>query len=84
MSNALAHVAERDVAHAHPVHPLPAHVGLVDRLQLRVGLWLLLRGSQRVQRLSDHRAHDLLVRNERAREARELAAVRARALWPRP
>ncbi|KAA9149933.1 hypothetical protein F6B41_24335 [Microbacterium lushaniae] len=71
---------ERDVLHelrslAHGVRP-------IDRLSLRLGLWLLLRGTRSVPRGQAHAAHSRAHSAERAREARELATQRMAALLP--
>lgn len=55
-------------------------LALVDRLSLRLGLWLLLRGARSLDRTRDHdsRAHDLAAAS--ARTAREQAAQREHLL----
>lgn len=57
---------------AHGVRITPA-----ERLSLRIGLWLLLRSESRINRARDGDVHALHRANERARQARELAAQRA-------
>lgn len=59
----------------------PAHVSLADRASMRLGLWLLVRSAEHAQHRADPEAHALRVRNERSREARELAFERERPLW---
>ena len=46
-----------------------------DRLSLRIGLWLILRGERRLHRAADHLQHARVHANERARLARESAAA---------
>lgn len=55
-------------------------IALIDRLTLRVGLWLLLRGTRRITATLDREAAARLVDNARSREARERAAERAHHL----
>jgi hypothetical protein len=54
-----------------------AHPSIADRLSLRIGLWLLLRGERRIARRRDHDIHELERRNALERESRESAATRA-------
>ena len=84
MSNLTTDVRRRDdVARHLPSLPAPpAHVGLADRLALRLGLWLLVHSTERVRHRTDRAARARRVRNERDREARELAYERRRLLWP--
>lgn len=59
----------------------PRHVSLVDRVALRVGLWLLVRSTERAHDRLDHAVHADRRRLDREREARELAYQRERLLW---
>lgn len=69
---------QRDLAQQHPALDAPrAHVSLSDRLALRLGLWLLVRSTARVQHRTAHSEHTERVRRERDREARELAYERS-------
>lgn len=54
-------------------------VSAIDRLSLRLGLWLLLRAERRAQSRADRDEQALrtLARDERARAERESALVRA-------
>lgn len=59
---------------------LAPRISPLDRLSLRLGLWLLLRSTRSVRRV---RSHDVQVQaraNERARLSRERAAERLRLL----
>ncbi|MDN3494547.1 hypothetical protein QL996_01280 [Planococcus sp. APC 4015] len=72
--------------HPPTVHPLPdaaAPLGLVDRVSLRLGLWLLLRSARNARRHADHGQHARRVHADRGRLAREAAALRLLALAPR-
>ncbi len=60
--------------------PPHRHVGLADRLSLRLGLWLLLRSARQNESRSDRVAHAGRLRTECEREARELAAQHDRLL----
>ena len=57
-----------------------AHLTLADRLELRVGLWLLLRSARRVDRRQDHADHARRLVNSRSQTGREHDALRAHAL----
>ena len=57
-----------------------ARLSFADRLQLRFGLWLLLRGTRRLGAASDHTDHGRRVANVRSRTDREHTALRAHAL----
>lgn len=82
MSQQNLHVRERpDVTeHLPSLHAPPAHVTLADRLALRLGLWLLVHSTARVQHRASHTEHALRLHRERSREARELA--HQRLVWP--
>lgn len=84
MSNLSTDVRHRtEVARHLPSLPAPPrHVSLTDRLSLRLGLWLLVRSVEHAEHRADHAAQSLRVRNERDREAREVAFARERLLWP--
>lgn len=57
---------------------------LADRLELRIGLWLLLRSARRRQRRRErdghYSAHARILLHERSRLDREHCALRAYAL----
>jgi hypothetical protein len=57
-----------------------AHVTLAERLELRVGLWLLLRSARRLDSARDHEDHSRRLRNSRLLADREHGALRAYAL----
>jgi len=57
-----------------------AHLTLADRIELRVGLWLLLRSTRRLDSARDHHEHARLLANARQLAAREHAAFRRDAL----
>ncbi len=61
---------------------VPRHVRFSDRLAMRVGLWLLVRGAERARHRADSTAQADRLRLAREREAREFAAVRERLQWP--
>ncbi|KAA9110784.1 hypothetical protein [Microbacterium rhizomatis] len=63
---------ERHRLLSHPPH-LGPRPSLSDRLAMRIGLWLLLRGERRLRLGTDHTEHARLFANERAREVRERA-----------
>lgn len=76
---------------AQPVHPafdwneldsISVRVSPLDRLSLRLGVWLLLRGARHVRPARTHASQlrDLSVAREL--EARERRAARERALAP--
>ncbi len=50
-------------------------LALADRLSLRVGLWLLLRGARRADRGRDHEGHIRDLAAASARSAREQSAA---------
>lgn len=65
---------------------LPEHTArlpLVDRASLRVGVWLLLRSARNARRHADHTVHAHRMTSDRARSAREAAALRLHQLAPR-
>lgn len=81
MSNLDSSVLARpDLAHTaltlSALSPPSAHVGLADRLSLRLGLWLLLRSARQHSRRTDRVAHAIRLRTHLEREARERAAQR--------
>lgn len=43
----------------------------VDRLTLRLGLWLLLRSTRRIRPVHDHEGHARALVSQRARDARD-------------
>jgi hypothetical protein len=57
-----------------------ARLTLVDRLELRVGLWLLLRSARRRDSARDHSDHARRVVNHRSLDDRHHDALRAHAL----
>lgn len=57
-----------------------AHLTLADRLELRVGLWLLLRSARRRDNARDHRDRARRAENARLLNDRHHAALRAHAL----
>ena len=57
-----------------------AHLTFADRLELRVGLWLLLRSARRQQSARDHADHARRHVNHRSLNDRHHAALRAHAL----
>ncbi|GAA1848086.1 hypothetical protein ACFQZV_08380 [Microbacterium koreense] len=62
-----------------------SHLTFVDRLSLRVGFWLLLRGARRArQRRTDHTTQAERVSTARTLATREYATVRLHQLGPRP
>ncbi|MCK6065631.1 MULTISPECIES: hypothetical protein [Microbacterium] len=73
-------LAEHDVL--HELRSLAHDVRLIDRMSLRLGLWLLLRGTRSIQPIPYRDAHTRRRSALRAREARELAAQRMAALLP--
>jgi hypothetical protein len=52
-------------------------VSLLDRLSLRLGLWLLLRSERRIRRVRSYEHYRQLVAAENRRESRLLLAVSA-------
>ncbi|MFL1999393.1 MULTISPECIES: hypothetical protein [unclassified Microbacterium] len=63
--------AEHDLLRA-VVHP-GVRISLVDRLSLRLGLWLLLRSTRRIHRVRDHADHARLLALHRAEQERARA-----------
>jgi len=57
-----------------------ARLTLADRLELRVGFWLLLRSARRQDRARDHDDQARRLVNDRLRVDREHAALRANVL----
>ena len=57
-----------------------AHLTLAERLELRVGLWLLLRSARRHGSAHDHEDRSRRLRNSRSLSAREHDALRTHAL----
>jgi len=57
-----------------------ARLPLADRLELRVGLWLLLRSTRRLDSARSHDDHRRRLANERSRADRESASLRAQSL----
>lgn len=56
------------------------HLTLTDRLELRVGLWLLLRSARRQKSARDHTDHARRLVNHRSLTDRHHDALRAHAL----
>jgi hypothetical protein len=56
------------------------HLTLTDRLELRVGLWLLLRSARRQKSARDRDDHARRLVNHRSRDDRHHDALRAHAL----
>jgi hypothetical protein len=54
-----------------PALPASAHVSLVDRTSLRLGLWLLLRSARSTERRADRDARLRLLETHRVLEERE-------------
>lgn len=50
-----------------------ARISPLDRLSLRLGLWLLLRSTRRIRRMRDHVDHAHLLARQRAEQERERA-----------
>lgn len=57
-----------------------ARLTLADRLELRVGLWLVLRSARRQESARDHADHARRLGNHRSLADRNHAALRAHAL----
>ena len=57
-----------------------AHVRLTDRLELRIGLWLLLRSTRRLDAARNDHDHARKLHDLRTRIEREHAALRVHAL----
>ena len=57
-----------------------ARLTLPDRLELRIGLWLLLRSARRLDSARDHSGHARRLVNDRLRDSRHHEALRAHAL----
>lgn len=55
-------------------------VAFVDRLSLRIGIWLLLRSTRNIDRAHDHATRARTLANSRACEARERHALREHLL----
>jgi hypothetical protein len=51
-------------------------ISFLDRLSLRLGLWLLLRSTRRIHRVRDHADHARLLAEHRAGEERARTAAR--------
>lgn len=87
MNTTLSHVRslDRDEQYLRDdLASLPRHLSAIDRLSLRLGLWLLLRGTRRIARARTHDDHARLLAAQRARDARERAAQREQAVrWMR-
>ncbi len=60
----------------------PRHVRLLDRIAMRVGLWLLVRGAERARARTDYATHTHRSRLARERETREITTIQQRLLWP--
>lgn len=87
MSKLLVDVRTLDL---HPPHHLSAPttpgapLSLTDRASLRLGLWLLLRGTRRAHRRADPHHRARLLANERHLDDHRQATLRLHQLWPRP
>jgi len=57
-----------------------ARLTLPNRLELRIGLWLLLRSARRLDSARDHSDHARRLVNARLRDGRNHDALRAHAL----
>ncbi|MCR2763658.1 hypothetical protein NQ152_09065 [Microbacterium sp. zg.B48] len=57
-----------------------ARLALADRLELRLGLWLLLRSSRRLDSARDHGDHTRRLVNARSRDGRLHDTFRSHAL----
>jgi hypothetical protein len=57
-----------------------ANLRFADRLELRLGLWLLLRSARRLDAAGDRHDHRRVRVNSRSQVDREHAALRAHAL----
>jgi hypothetical protein len=55
----------------------PAHLTFTERLQFRVGLWLLLRSAQRHHYGRDHHEHARRLANARLHDERDRDALRS-------
>jgi hypothetical protein len=64
----------------HPAATNTTHLSLAARLELRLGLWLLLRSARRLDSARDHAEQARVVTNARLLAARHHAALRAHAL----
>ena len=82
MKNTLA--PARSLDSARLLHPAAAADGarltLAARLELRLGLWLLLRSARRHDRVRDHDGHARRAVNARSLGDRQHVALRAHAL----
>jgi hypothetical protein len=71
----------RSLDRDHPVIitiPTPRRrVSLIDRIALRLGLWLILRGDRAIYRPDAYASHGRVRANELARREREARAFRA-------
>lgn len=54
---------------------LRQRLSALDRLSLRLGLWLLLRSTRRLHRRHDHDAHERARLAQRARDARDHVTI---------
>ena len=68
--------AEREILDAVVLPDV--RITTIDRLSLRLGLWLLLRSTRRFHRVRDHADHARLFAHHRATERREQQNARAR------
>lgn len=57
-----------------------AHLTLADRLELRIGVWLLLRSARRRDGARDHHDHARRVANARSLSDRHHDALRTHAV----
>lgn len=65
-----------------PLSEQHAHLSTLDRLSLRLSVWLLERSLSRVEHLTDRAQRAARVRHEQEREARERAFEREWLLRP--
>jgi hypothetical protein len=52
-----------------------AHISTLDRLSLRLGLWLLLRSSRRIRRMRDSAEYARVLAHRQAEQERERTAA---------
>jgi hypothetical protein len=78
MSKLLVDVRTLDLHPPTPAPALPASapVGLVDRVSLRLGLWLLLRSTASANRRADRATRSRLLETREGLEARERESLR--------
>ncbi|WP_125132147.1 hypothetical protein [Microbacterium sp. 10M-3C3] len=62
------------------IHSSMPRISPIDRLSLRLGLWLLLRSTRSIRRIRPHDEHAHARRLELERQSRDLEAQRTRLL----